>query len=176
MAEAWSYKNLNLGGVQIASSGGIMPVGEHIMRIDKAEIKETAKGGHQLVVYLQNDQGKVRDYINLHVARQDERARTAERIGMERLKSIYFFGGHPDPDNAATQGVAGLEKMEVGVRVIPSKYTDKNGVERDGTAIRNSGAYFDPADVDPGRTSIGPISPPNEAKAAASDLDDSIPF
>lgn len=163
---SFSFRDLNLGGVDAESSYAGLPPGRYICEVSEAKLAPCANNGMQVVVSFVEvgGLGNVRDYINIVNKNED-----AQRIGRGRLKSLLINGGHPNPDNPGD--IASLKGLHVGVNVeIGDDYTDqKTGQLRKGSSkVRRNGGYFDPAE----------LGMPNTSRPAgnAGSLNDEIPF
>jgi len=126
---SWSFRDLNLTGVEVQTGGSLKP-GRYVCRVSDPKIKETRNGGRQVEVRLTdiNGSGSVRDFISVYVPGNTENAQTAQRIGRERLKSLLVFGGHPNPDEPGD--IKTLDGLIVGVNVEQSEDYEKDGVMR----------------------------------------------
>lgn len=172
----WSFKNLNLAGVKVQQPGGLMlKPGKYIVTTSDAQIKQTQKGGHQVVIKLTdtNGGGSIQDYIMVNNPNSEENT----RIGLERLMALLTFGGHPKPERA-NSNISELNGLTVGVVIDEDEFerADDNGVIRKikGSKPRKSGAYFDPADLGHRRTGNGATNGSNGSGSHTED--DEIPF
>lgn len=122
---SFSFSSLNLSGVKAATGGSVLPPGEYVVKVKKAEITDIKDGGKALKVVMveTNDKGVITDQINVHLPGRSEEA---VRIGMETLRALCEFGGHPDPDNIGAHGVQSLVGLTVGIRVGSEKYEGKD--------------------------------------------------
>lgn len=135
---SFSFRDLTLGGIQAASGGAQLPVGDHIAKVKSATVEKTRTNGSQLVVELVvKGEGSIKDYINIFVPSSEE----ASRIGRERLKALLVHGGHPDPDNIGQHGVESIRGLTVGIFVREEPYQNDKGETRSG---RRVGYYFAP--------------------------------
>ena len=156
----FSFDQLNLSDVK-ASAGGGLQAGRYICKVKAAALRDTAKGGKQVEVNFEDNQGGgvIRAWINVHVPESSE----ATRIGREQLKSLLVHGGHASPDQPGD--IKSLVGLDVGVTVKSESY-QKNGETRSGSKVH---FFYDPAT---GASASNDTAPP----AAARKFDDEIPF
>lgn len=161
----FSFKELNLSGVEVSSAGATLKPGRHAVEVIEATVKDTKANGKMLEIKLNSleGEGAIRMWINLHVPSSQE----ATRIGREQLKALLVFGGHPSPDKPGD--VATLKGLTVGVSVGSEEYTDKNGNKRDGSKVKS---FFPATDIDP--KYAGKSKP--KTTGGLDDMDDDIPF
>lgn len=161
----FSFKDLNLSGVDAASSGATLKPGRHVCEVKEASLKDTRQNGKMLELKLSAFQadadGSIRAWINLFVPSSDK----ATKIGKEQLKALLVYGGHPNPDKPGD--ISTLKGLVVGVSVVSESYTDKDGNEREGSKVKG---FFSPSELG--------VEAPKRAKSAdpMSDLEDDIPF
>jgi hypothetical protein len=176
---SWSFRNLNLEGVNAQKASQTPPPGRYLMKVSEAQVAEVKNGGgHQIRLRLTDlgGQGSVEDFIRVNHPKSgsDANAKKAVEIGLERLKALLTCGGHPSPNNPGD--IRTLNGLVVAVLLEQSEdWTDDKGQTRKGgTKPKKSGAYVPATDVDPdyvpGKTGPGPGKPPPR------DLDDAIPF
>ena len=159
---AFSFDNLNLSGVKTSAGGGLQP-GRYICKVKEATLRDTAKGGKQVEVTLEDKASgsTIRAWLNVHVPEGAE----ATRIGREQLKSLLVHGGHATPD--APGDIKSLVGLVVGVSVKADNY-EKSGETRIGSKVH---FFYDPASG-----GVGAKDSAMQAPAAARKLDDEIPF
>lgn len=145
MAE-WSFRNLNLKGVNPARVSMRLPVGRHAVTITEAKMQPMKSGnGSQLYIKMEADDGNIaEDYITVfHDTSED-----AQRIGRERLAGLLHASGHPSPENPGD--VRSLLNLRVGVIVEEDEFTNDKGAKVKTTKPkRNGGAYFQLRDASP---------------------------
>lgn len=168
---SFNLNELNLSNSKINSGGRMLEPGRYIVRTKGAQLKDTKKrdGSKAIEVDLVdiNGGGSIRAWINVFNVASKE----AERIGREQLKSILFFGGHPNPDQPGD--ISSYNGLEVGISVKATTYTDKStGQTRTSSDVT---AFFDPAELDSTRTRKSTTPKPSVASGAFVRGDD-IPF
>lgn len=143
----FDFSSLNLSGVEAQRGSTSLRPGRHGCRTSDAEIKTTQAGGKQVFVKLTeiNGQGITQDYITVAhpKAATDEKAAMSVRIGLERLKALLTYGGHPNPDNPGD--IKSINGLVVGVNVEEGDpWVDDKGVTRKGGGKprQKGGAYF----------------------------------
>jgi hypothetical protein len=163
---AFSFKDLNLSGVEAASAGSVLKPGRHVVTVAEAQIKTSRSNGAILELKLTNQEGAIRHWINVHVPNSEQ----ATRIGREQLKALLVHGGHPNPDNPG--GVEKIRGLTVGVSVGSDTYTDKDGNERTGSKVKG---FFDPSEVT-GKSNKQAPSSSQGGGDGFDDMKDDIPF
>lgn len=143
----FDFSSLNLTGVEAQRGSTSLKPGRFPCRTSDAEIKTTQAGGKQLHIKLTdiNGQGTTQDFITLAHPRAatDEKAAMSVRIGLERLKALLTYGGHPNPD--APGDIKSINGLIVGVNVEAGEdWVDDKGVTRKGGGKprQKGGAYF----------------------------------
>lgn len=160
---AFSFKDLNLSGVEASSAGATLKPGRHACKIVEASIKDTRQNGKMLELKFASvkEEGAIRGWINLHVPSSEQ----ATRIGREQLKAVLVHGGHPNPDKPGD--ISSLKGLVVGVLVGADTYQDKDGNQREGSKVKG---FFAPSEVGVVATTKAKSDDP------MADLDDDIPF
>jgi hypothetical protein len=160
---AFSFKDLNLSGVEAASAGSVLKPGRHVVTVAEAAIKTSRANGAILELKLTNQEGAIRHWINVHVPNSEQ----ATRIGREQLKALLVHGGHPNPDNPG--GVEKIRNLQVGISVGSDTYTDKDGNERTGSKVKG---FFDPSEI----TGVKSAPAKQSGGDGFDDMKDDIPF
>ena len=158
-----SFKDLDLSSVEFSTHAQVLKPGRHEVSVTWAEWYETKSGGSAVKYTLGNDDGVISGMIN--VVNSNPKA---ESIGRETLKKLLTFGGHPNPNKPGD--ISTMRGLKLGVSVSLDKYTDRDGVERDGSKV--SGFFK------LGTTPVGNVSSGDATGAPSSeqDLDDDVPF
>lgn len=160
----FSYADLNLRGVNVASPGGNrLKPGRYICKIKEPQYKDTknGSGGGFSCVFVNVDTagGEISNFINLF-----NRSEEAQRIGREQFKALAVHSGHPNPDSPGN--AKSFLGREVGVVVVDEEYTDrKTGEKRQGSAVAG---FIAPTEVDPDYS--------RDEGASGDEMDDDIPF
>lgn len=158
---SFSFSELSLSNVKASAGIAVLAPGKYVCKVRDVEVSDTKStpGGKRLIVKLSeiNDKGVITAGINLHLPGKDE----ATRIGLEQLKSLLVYGGHPDPDNIGQLGVASIRGLIVGVQVKAKTY---NGEKTSDVAF-----FCEPKTVPGYETNA-------EVRGSGSDMDDDIPF
>lgn len=163
----FNFGSLNLSGVGVSSGRVGLTPGKHIVRVKSAEIVKNNKGTIQLKIDCVGREGSLFYWINLMVPHSKE----ATRIGQSELKSLLYYGGHPNPDQPGD--ISLINGLEVGVVVKTESYTPQ-GTNQQKT--RTTVAKFcDPAEIDTQRAPRPPLAP-SAASASSDGLGDDIPF
>lgn len=157
-----SFKDLDLSSVEFSTQAQVLKPGRHEVSVTWAEWYETKSGGRAVKYTLGNDDGVISGMINIINANPK-----AESIGRETLKKLLTFGNHPNPDKPGD--IATLRGLKVGVSVGLDKYTDSDGVERDGSKVTG---FFKLGTTPVGNASSGGAT----GAPSDNDLDDDIPF
>lgn len=134
------FGSINLAGVASDTEGMSLKPGAHVCKVTKVEIKDSKNGGGKVLhVDLAEVEGRgtIRDFINIYHPKQDVR-----EIGMRRLANFLRSSNHPSPDNPGD--VKSLVGLIVGVYVDPEPFTAKDGSTKNGSKVRDRGAYFNP--------------------------------
>lgn len=160
----FSFSDLNLGDVKTAVGGGMLPPGRYQCEVISAIWKNTKAGGKMIELELRDEGGfgKIRTWINVQIPSSQE----ATRIGREQLKALCVHGGHPDPDNVGSHGIASLVGLKPGVGVASEDYV-KNNEKRIGSLVKY---FFDPLDL------AGGVTPSASPSNGLNDPDEDIPF
>lgn len=141
----FSFGNLSLSGVTAAAGISVLAPGKYVCKVKEAVIEDTKnKGGKVLKVKLACDSGVITANINVFNPSAE-----AQRIGLEQLKALLVFGGHPDPDNIGQHGVQSIRGLTVGVVVSPDSYNGQPSSKVSG--------FMKPEDV-PAGNSTGPAA------------------
>lgn len=173
MSSNWSFRDLNLEGVDTQKGSTSLKPGRYVAKVVEATLRDAKTGGSKQIMVKLSDtegQGSVHDFITVWVRNPaDEKQATALRIGQERLKALLVYGGHPTPDRPGD--LKSLVNLVVGLNVEQGEdWTDDKGVTRKGGGKpKKSGAYFDPAE-------LGYQRPAGTASSGGGDLSDEIPF
>jgi hypothetical protein len=159
---AFSFNELNLGGVDVAGSSSTLKPGRYQCKVTDVALRDTRSGGKQVEVSLEDVASgqSVRHWINVHVPSSEQ----ATRIGREQLKALLTFGGHTNPDKPSD--INSLKGLKPGVIVVQQTY-NKDGEERTGSAVKG---YFDPAEIGKSAPAAGATS------GGAPEFSDDIPF
>jgi hypothetical protein len=160
---SFNFNELNLTDNEISTGAVILKPGKYVVKIKDTKVEPSKSGGMIMKVKLEdvNGGGSLNHWINLLVKTSAE----ATRIGRSELKTMLFYGGHPNPDRPGDVNL--INGLTVGVVIKEEKYT-KNGMEKNGSAVA---AFIDPAEVDPQR-----YTPKAAPVKKASTMDDEIPF
>lgn len=137
----WSFRNLNLKGVNPQKVNNRLPVGRHEVTITEAKMQAAKSGGGSILyVKMEDDEGLMaEDYITVFHKNED-----AERIGRERLMGLLVAGHHPNPEDP--EDVKSLIGLRLGVVIDEDEFQSNRG---DGAIIkttkprRSGGAYFE---------------------------------
>ena len=162
---AFSFNDLDLTNVNVSTGGAMLSPGDYVAEITGAKmIKTKDKTGDRLEVKFSDVKGggSINHWLNLNLPGKPE----PTKIGREQLKTLAYFGGHPNPDKPSD--VKTLVGLKVGIRVIETTYDNKKSAEVQ--------YVCDPAKVDP--TNF--VAKPEPVKAVQPFLaavgGDSIPF
>lgn len=166
---SFNFANLDLTGVKPSTGGSSVPVGPNLLEVTNAELTDNkAKTGKQLMVELSMMDGsgrKCRDYITVSDSRTGENFKTAVRIGLERLRALLEFGGHPNPNNPGD--ISTLIGLVVGVHIEKGEdWTDESGEKKPGGGRPRKNAPYFKSDK----------SPTVAATSGRKPIDDGIPF
>ena len=183
----WSFKNLNLS--QVTQESVAVPVGEHVCKIVKAEVKKAGTKATLHVQFQAPNGATFYSFCKVHDTDTSEKKRRGTEIGQKRLKSILTHGGHPNPDNPGD--INTLLGLEVGVRLAYPRDDNGNRTEweRNGKSGLEQaqplefGAFYTPVAYDQVENGVdkAPVIVVEEEIAtngtgAPPDLDDKIPF
>ncbi len=166
----FSLSNLNLSGVDLSSGGGYLKPGRYIVKTSEAKLVPLASndGSMKLEIRLTatDGSGSLVARLNIH----NKKSKENTEIALKELKSMLFYGGHPNPDFPGA--ISTYNGLTVGALIkAGQQYKDKNGVDR---IASDPSAFFDPADIDPVNFSPRPGLP--KQNTASRPLDDGIPF
>lgn len=165
---SFNFNELNLSSYEI-SGGSVLPPGKYVCEVKSAKVEPTAKkdGSMRLAVKLSDldGAGNINANINVYINGSAE----ATRIGRNELKSLLFYGGHPNPNSPSD--VNTMIGLKVGVVVKERKYI-KDGVEK---TAHDVAAFIDPHEVKPEVYKKKEL-PTQAAKSAQDNLADDIPF
>jgi hypothetical protein len=166
---AFSFRDLNLSGVNPETSTPYLKPGRYVCDIINASLKDVRNGGKQVEVEYKDvvTGGVTKDYITVLNAGSKD----AQEIGRRRLKAILTYGHHPNPDNPGD--INSLKGLRIGVNVDEGEdYTNDAGETKKGAnKPRKYGAYFDAAELGGTQTPA-----PAAAPAARPAPNDDIPF
>lgn len=124
--------NLDLTGASVNTGKTVLPTGLYNSVIAAAEVKETSKNGHGLVVTFKVEDGdhagkQFDDFLNINNTNPD-----TVKWALNSLKTILTKGGHPNPNHLAdTNELLGL-RMKVSVEEYADSYV-KDGVTKETT-------------------------------------------
>ncbi len=172
----FSLDELNLSSVEIQSGSNRLKPGKYVAKVIDAQLTDTSKkdGSKRLALEFEdlNGSGRIKQSINVF----NKGSAKATEIGRSELKSLLFYGGHPNPDRPG--GIHMIKGLIVGILVGEEPYTDqKTGEKKVGTEVKY---FIDPHDVDPIKFPTAKVATAVASKAhaapRASTFDDTIPF
>lgn len=163
----FSFDNLNLSGVTVGGTSRRLKAGRFVCEIKSAVVIDTAKkdGSKKLELTLDDvaGSGAIKHNINVYLVGKPE----ATEIGRKELKSVLFYGGHPNPDRPGD--VSSMRGLKIGVVVKDAPYTDRlTGQPKNGSEVA---FVTDPAEIDPAN-----YAPRAAAAPAKTSIEDDIPF
>lgn len=171
----FSFNEMNLTNNEI-STGGFLKKGRYVAEVSEAAVKDNkSKDGKLLELKFTDTHGagSIRYWLNLTNKNPD-----AQRIGRNELKTLLFFGGHPNPNQPGD--VALIKKLKVGIVVDESPYKDNFGNEKTRSEVV---AIIDPHEIEPEKYQkrvVPPKAAANQqqqaATAAAAVNADDVPF
>lgn len=166
----FNLTDLNLSDVEVSTGGGFLKPGRYVVKTSEAKLVPLASndGSMKLEIKLTdvNGQGSYKASMNIF----NRASKQNTDIARKELKSMLFYGGHPNPDHPG--GIHSYNGLTVGVLIKEGKpYVDKNGVQRVGSDLS---AFIDPADIDPATFTPRQVLP--KAATAGHTFNDSIPF
>ena len=120
--------NLSLSNVEMEkpkSEFWTVPAGKYTVKVGKAEIKETRNGGAAVIFGYEIQDGEyagklIKDFVNI-INQNPE----AQRIGLQRLKTVAFATGFEGSNLDDTDQLIGKESFEVVVDVKEQQVDDK---------------------------------------------------
>lgn len=165
---SFNFNELNLSDADVSSGGNYLKPGKYVVKVSDVKIAPSKKNDGSMVMALKisdvNSGGSLNHWINILVKSSVQ----ATEIGRSELKTLLFYGGHPNPDKPGD--VSLINGLTVGVVIGESKYTDKRtGEEKTGSEVK---AFIDPSEIDPSRFS--PKALPE--KKQGDGFSDEIPF
>jgi len=162
---SFNFNELNLSDAQVSTGGVSLKPGKYVVKVVDAKIGPSKKNDGSTILSLKLDDvnggGSINHWINLLV----KTSAKATEIGRDELKTLLFYGGHPNPNRPGD--VSLIKGLTVGVVIVGKPYT-KDGVEKMGSEVK---AFIDCAEVDPSK-----YTPKTAPEPKSNKFEDEIPF